>query len=191
MHKTRAEARQTAAAIAAGRPAGNERTLIVFPPFTAIAEVVAAFAAQEGLAVGGAGCVSAEKGAFTGEISPAMLADAGASWVLTGHSERVTCWARATSSWGARRPLRWLRGCMSCSALAKRWKSARPGSWRMCCGVSSRRDWRCVPGRGGACGRCYEPVWAIGRVRWQAAPKCGSACAGAPSAGRSAGHCCP
>ena len=43
MHKTRAEARQTAAAIAAGRPAGNERSLIVFPPFTAIAEVAAAF----------------------------------------------------------------------------------------------------------------------------------------------------
>ena len=88
MHKTRAEARQTAAAIAAGRPAGNERSLIVFPPFTAIAEVAAAFAAQEGLAVGGQDVYPAEKGAFTGEISPAMLADAGASWVLTGHSER-------------------------------------------------------------------------------------------------------
>ena len=56
--------------------------------FTAIAEVVAAFAAQEGLAVGGQDVYPAEKGAFTGEISPAMLADAGASWVLTGHSER-------------------------------------------------------------------------------------------------------
>lgn len=88
MNKTRAEARRTAEAIAAGCSAGNGRTLLVFPPFTAIADVAAAFAAREGLAVGGQDVYPAEKGAFTGEISPAMLADAGASWVLTGHSER-------------------------------------------------------------------------------------------------------
>ena len=29
-----------------------------------------------------------EKGAFTGEISPAMLTDAGAKYVILGHSER-------------------------------------------------------------------------------------------------------
>ena len=29
-----------------------------------------------------------EKGAFTGEVSPGMIADAGCSWVIVGHSER-------------------------------------------------------------------------------------------------------
>ena len=87
MHKTRAEARRTAEAVAAGRPE-NDRTLIVFPPFTALAGVAAAFAAHSGLAVGGQDVYPAAGGAFTGEISPAMLLDAGAAWVLTGHSER-------------------------------------------------------------------------------------------------------
>lgn len=87
MHKTRAEARRTAEAVAAGRPA-NDRTLLVFPPFTAIAEVAAVFAGHAGFAVGGQDVYPAEGGAFTGEISPAMLLDAGAGWVLTGHSER-------------------------------------------------------------------------------------------------------
>ncbi|XP_066145155.1 triosephosphate isomerase [Euwallacea fornicatus] len=33
-------------------------------------------------------CYKAEKGAFTGEISPAMLKDIGINWVILGHSER-------------------------------------------------------------------------------------------------------
>nr|UDB72884.1 triosephosphate isomerase [Hemiscorpius lepturus] len=33
-------------------------------------------------------CYKVEKGAFTGEISPAMIKDVGVSWVILGHSER-------------------------------------------------------------------------------------------------------
>ncbi|XP_050526414.1 triosephosphate isomerase [Daktulosphaira vitifoliae] len=33
-------------------------------------------------------CYKVEKGAFTGEISPAMLKDIGVDWVILGHSER-------------------------------------------------------------------------------------------------------
>ena len=35
-------------------------------------------------------CYKVSKGAFTGEISPAMLKDTGIKWVLLGHSERRT-----------------------------------------------------------------------------------------------------
>lgn len=33
-------------------------------------------------------CYKVPKGAFTGEISPAMIKDVGADWVILGHSER-------------------------------------------------------------------------------------------------------
>lgn len=33
-------------------------------------------------------CYKVAKGAFTGEISPAMIKDVGAEWVILGHSER-------------------------------------------------------------------------------------------------------
>ncbi|NXX66784.1 TPIS isomerase, partial [Spizella passerina] len=33
-------------------------------------------------------CYKVPKGAFTGEISPAMIKDIGAAWVILGHSER-------------------------------------------------------------------------------------------------------
>lgn len=89
MYKTRAQAAQCAEELAAGlrgMPAGQ--SVMVFAPFTAISDVAAAFADMPGLFVGGQNCYPAEQGAFTGEISPVMLRDAGAEWVLTGHSER-------------------------------------------------------------------------------------------------------
>lgn len=90
MHKTRPEAAQEAAklaqALATGAPDG--RMMLIFPPYTDIATVADAFSGIANVAVGGQNFYPAEQGAFTGEISPAMLRDAGATWGLTGHSER-------------------------------------------------------------------------------------------------------
>ena len=44
--------------------------------------------AGSGIALGGQDCHAAPKGAHTGDISPEMLADAGCSHVILGHSER-------------------------------------------------------------------------------------------------------
>lgn len=90
MHKTRPEAAQEAAKLAQALTTGapQSRLVVVFPPYTDIATVADAFAGVVNMAVGGQNFYPAEQGAFTGEISPAMLRDAGASWALTGHSER-------------------------------------------------------------------------------------------------------
>lgn len=45
---------------------------------------------QTRIAVGGQNCHFESKGAFTGEISPEMLVDSGAKYVIIGHSERRT-----------------------------------------------------------------------------------------------------
>ncbi len=45
-------------------------------------------AAGSALSIGGETCHAAETGAHTGDISAEMLADAGASYVIVGHSER-------------------------------------------------------------------------------------------------------
>jgi len=90
MHKTQAEARQTAAELvrlaAAGLPAGRE--VLVIPPFTALAATLAGLAGTNRFHVGAQNFYPAVQGAFTGEISPGMLQDAGAGFALTGHSER-------------------------------------------------------------------------------------------------------
>ena len=63
-----------------------DREIVVFAPFTALSACAGVCPPHIGL--GGQNCYPAKEGAFTGEISPAMLKAEGCSWVLTGHSER-------------------------------------------------------------------------------------------------------
>jgi triosephosphate isomerase len=59
----------------------------VFPPFVYIDEVARALAGSP-IRVGAQNCCDEEQGAFTGEVSAAMLGDVGAELVILGHSER-------------------------------------------------------------------------------------------------------
>ncbi|HEX9570606.1 MAG TPA: triose-phosphate isomerase [Rhodospirillales bacterium] len=63
--------------------------MVVCPPFTVIADVGKTIAGS-GIALGAQDCHAAEKGAHTGDISAAMLADLGCRFVIVGHSERRT-----------------------------------------------------------------------------------------------------
>lgn len=40
------------------------------------------------IALAAQNCYKTKSGAFTGEISPAMIKDVGVNWVILGHSER-------------------------------------------------------------------------------------------------------
>jgi len=86
MHGSRAANHALLEALLLG--AGNESAqCLVFPPFVYLPEVARQLS---GTTIGlGAQDVCAEaQGAFTGEISAAMLVDVGATHVLVGHSER-------------------------------------------------------------------------------------------------------
>jgi len=67
--------------------AGLSCDLLVCPPFTQLVAVAQALAGSA-VAVGGQDCHTAPNGAHTGDISAPMLRDAGATWVILGHSER-------------------------------------------------------------------------------------------------------
>jgi triosephosphate isomerase len=86
MHMLRAPAAELAAGVRAD--AHEARCdLLVCPPFTAI-EPVARALSGSAVAVGGQDCHTQVQGAHTGDVSAAMLKDAGATWVILGHSER-------------------------------------------------------------------------------------------------------
>ena len=61
--------------------------VVVCPPATLLA-AVAAQGASSGIIAGGQDCHAQASGAHTGDISAPMLADAGAQFVIVGHSER-------------------------------------------------------------------------------------------------------
>src|ERR1700709_2040612 len=68
----------------AANPAGCD--VLVCPPATLIAQ--AAWLVKGAFALGGQDCNAKSSGAHTGDISAEMLKDAGASYVIVGHSER-------------------------------------------------------------------------------------------------------
>jgi triosephosphate isomerase len=87
MYKTPAE---TAAFFEAFTPlvAGvTERDIVICPPFVDLPAAVSA-AAGTRIEIGGQDMHWAKEGAYTGEISAAMLIGAGCKWVIIGHSER-------------------------------------------------------------------------------------------------------
>ncbi len=63
--------------------------VLICPPSTLLHAMSAALIGT-GIATGGQDCHAEAAGAFTGDVSAAMLADAGARYVITGHSERRT-----------------------------------------------------------------------------------------------------
>jgi triosephosphate isomerase (TIM) len=87
MHATRAEARALVAEVVKAAPGVEPARFVVLPPFTALVETAGA-ASGSSVGVGGQNLYWEPKGAFTGEISGAMLRDAGCAYVVIGHSER-------------------------------------------------------------------------------------------------------
>ena len=62
-------------------------TAVLCPPYTLLATLKQALEGSD-VRLGAQNCAYAPSGAFTGEISPAMLKDAGCHMVILGHSER-------------------------------------------------------------------------------------------------------
>jgi len=90
LNKGPAEAAQLAAAVAAGvAELAPSCEVLVCPPFVSIPAVVDA-AAGSALLVGAQNCATHDSGAHTGEVSAAMLREAGCSHVIVAHSERRT-----------------------------------------------------------------------------------------------------
>jgi len=80
-------ARELALAVCQRAPEFNEVDLLLCPPHVYL-NVVSQAVAGSPVAVGGQDMYHEPSGAFTGEVSGAMLVDAGATAVILGHSER-------------------------------------------------------------------------------------------------------
>jgi triosephosphate isomerase len=87
MHMKVDEASTLAREIAEASDDVTDREVMIAPPFTALGAVTEAVKGSP-VQVGSQNVCWEEKGAFTGEISPAMLTDLGCTMAIIGHSER-------------------------------------------------------------------------------------------------------
>src|SRR5947209_8294498 len=87
MCTTQQSARQLAKAVADGVGAETRATVALCPPFPYLLAVAEALRGSR-VELGAQNLYPEKEGAFTGEVSPAMLLDCGCRWVILGHSER-------------------------------------------------------------------------------------------------------
>ena len=76
-----------ASAVVSGLGSETRVSVAVCPPFPFLARVAQAVKGTP-VALGAQNCYPKDDGAFTGEVSPAMLVDVGCQYVIVGHSER-------------------------------------------------------------------------------------------------------
>lgn len=87
MYKTCAEAVETAKTLTGLVSDVKNVDVMIAPPFTALSQVHEAIK-ESSVMLGAQNIFWEKEGAYTGEISPGMIASAGCRYVIIGHSER-------------------------------------------------------------------------------------------------------
>ena len=161
MHGLAADGLALARAVATGA-AGLKAELLICPPATLIAPLVQACAGV--VALGGQDCHEAAKGAHTGDIAAAMLKDAGAGYVILGHSERRMAYRETSHRVRAKAEAALAAGLIPVVCVGEPEDDRLLGRAEE---VVAEQMAESLPAGFGAAGGvvAYEPVWAIGTGR--------------------------
>jgi len=144
-------------------PAVEDRPVevVVCPPFTLLPAAVM-IAAGSRIAIGGQNCHWEERGAFTGEIAPAMLVELGARWAIVGHSERRQHFGETDTSTAARARAAQGAGLSVMFCLGETLEQREAGATFT---VLERQSAALAGLDPTLLAVAYEPVWAIGTGR--------------------------
>jgi triosephosphate isomerase len=134
--------------------------LLVCPPAPLLPEI-AGILAGSGIALGGQDCHPAAKGAHTGDVSAEMLADAGCSYVILGHSERRRDHGESDALVRAKIAAAWRAGLTAilCVGETRQQREAGDAAAVVAAQLAGSIPEGADPDRLVV---AYEPVWAIG-----------------------------
>lgn len=161
MNGTAAALAEVKALLAAHPAPGCE--MLLCPPATLLGQM-ADLAAGTALRVGGQDCHTKTSGAHTGDISAAMLADAGASHVILGHSERRADHGETDALVRAKTEAAWAAGLIAVVCVGETEAERDIGRTLDVVGTQLAGS---LPEGASAENTviAYEPVWAIGTGR--------------------------
>ncbi|WP_186417856.1 triose-phosphate isomerase [Bosea sp. CS1GBMeth4] len=150
-----------AAEIARDNDAGLRRAvdLAICPPATLLYTLSASLIGAR-IATGGQDCSTQASGAYTGEVSAAMLADAGASYVIVGHSERRTLHGESNAAVKAKAEAALAAGLTPIVCVGETREEREAG--RALAVVKKQLRGSVPEGAAASLVIAYEPVWAIG-----------------------------
>ncbi|KAI9230513.1 MAG: triosephosphate isomerase-like protein [Piptocephalis tieghemiana] len=112
--------------------------------------------------VAGQDCFDKEKGAFTGEWSPQMLQDVGASWVILGHSERRTIFKESDELVASKTQYALSTGLGVILCVGERLEEREAGTTKEVVVRQLSAVHKAVGNDWSKIVVAYEPVWAIG-----------------------------
>jgi triosephosphate isomerase (TIM) len=160
MNGLKASAREFEAMLAGAGAVAGKADLLVCPPATLIA-TFADRAHGSKVAVGAQDCHSKASGAHTGDISAEMLADAGATAVIVGHSERRADHCESDALVRQKAEAAWRAGLTAVVCIGETREQRDAGQTLDICGSQLAGS---LPDGATAANLvvAYEPVWAIG-----------------------------
>ncbi|MCF1708431.1 triose-phosphate isomerase [Tabrizicola sp. J26] len=142
--------------------------VLLCPPSTLVAAMASTAAGR--IAVGGQDCHPKASGAHTGDISAAMLKDAGASYVILGHSERRADHGEGDALVRAKAEAAWVAGLIAIICVGETEAERDAGKTLAVIGTQLAGS---VPDGASSANTviAYEPVWAIGTGRTPTLPE--------------------
>lgn len=159
--KMNGTAAQLAELTAMTEVANTEQTDVLICTPATLVNRAADTASGSAVAIGGQDCHANASGAHTGDISAAMLADAGASHVITGHSERRVDHAETDAVIAAKSEAAYANDLIAVICIGESLEERESGQTLDVVGTQLQGS---TPdaATGANTVIAYEPVWAIG-----------------------------
>lgn len=164
MNGLRASMGEFEAMIAGAGSGGAKADLLVCPPATLLAAFAEKARGSKAVSVGAQDCHPKASGAHTGDISAEMLADAGASAVILGHSERRADHGETDALVRQKAQAAWRAGLVAIVCIGETQDQRDAGQALEICGSQLAGS---LPDGATSANLvvAYEPVWAIGTGR--------------------------
>ena len=165
MHKTQAEALRFVAAFLPLVKDATAVEIVLAPPFPSLTRVGEALAGSN-VALAAQNVNPEAQGAFTGEVSAAMLADVGCRYAIVGHSERRSLYGEDDAFVASKARALLERGIRPIVCVGETLAQREAGQTFSVIGGQLAGSLAEIPAeRAPEVVIAYEPVWAIGTGR--------------------------
>jgi triosephosphate isomerase len=161
MNGLKASSAEFEAMLAGAAKVAAKADLLVCPPATLIAAFAEKARVSKTLAIGAQDCHPKASGAHTGDLSAEMLADAGASAIIVGHSERRADHGESDALVRQKAEAAWRAGLTAIVCIGETREQRDAAKTLDVCGGQLKGS---LPDGATAANLvvAYEPVWAIG-----------------------------
>ncbi len=162
MHNTINESVKLMSSLAPLVKSVKDIDVVVCPPFTALAVLTSTFRGKN-MQVGAQNVHWEAKGAFTGEISAAMLSEIGVKYVIIGHSERRQYFGETDEGVNKRAKAALAAGITPIICVGESLETREKGTHLRYVAKQVRLAIEGLrPEQVAKCVIAYEPIWAIG-----------------------------